>query len=1357
MTKGKEDRMRHPRRSDKGQMPFAIIAVTLLILGSAYGVIATHADDAENNTENITNELDLIGVVISNTESFVERGMGEIIYDISVNASEGTLDERSEKFDKRSEEWMKLQFPLSDSGVKVTLTDFDFSLNAESLKMSSEDVLADGYIPSYLKCTGTFTAKFVSDSGSSERTVEVETDGTCALPLVAEQGSLFDNALSDPGSLLAQIMTYQLTSLAQYRVINGYGALSEYGSMGTMSIITEEDVKKAYNESMHVLELLFFRTTSDGTHIESDVDLADRFVAEDGKVEIDLSAIYSQALMSIIDDLALQLFDYMYGNVALNIVDFIDDTLHNAWDSLKGFFKKTNEFTAAPYIKGVMEAEGYSESFYRYMPDGSYSITVPSKTVRVPGSDITLEDISFTLEYPEVDLLKWKDISSFKKHYREDTNEIREELRNIINTAAYQIGQKKLFGTVIVDIDSTDENSLFSTIADTVSIALKDGMDSVNSVMTSAISEQKMSDPFYAEIYQVISEDAEKIYGLVELKSDIRSVLIEKLNTQIFKITGTYATSSELDEIASELMADGQISDTVKKYEGLIRERLEAFNALNNVPEGQGGLIKKIGVAIVKAGALFTDLFVDVPERIVKLYKEIDENIMVNPFHGLTELPETDDFTLVDDAGSTSIEKLFLVNTYEPKITVKGPNSNLSECMHYVGFEDRSGASYCTVFSVIVEDTVDYSVESTGTLTSSVNMNDSAMNGSASVDLELKIAVASGWGLAGVKDYNASNTLLGDIWEKIVEIVSALIEPLRKVMSMLMDVMSVLSSALIEVAKFVASVVERIYNAIIEPLEKIKNAIENAVGKFVSMILEGLVTAIVSITGEDQTIGLSFMGFYLTLSTKVKTWINNTKTLLVIGLGCDFDKLDLNGSITIKQKGSGSNKEMVLTGSATIAGNGWELNIDIDPLMKTSGCMVYIYGCVKGVAFDITMPKLVQYKEIDLSLSDIPVVGAALSNIPLPIPGIKASIDAGFNLKYNLPFESGVSINEFELNPEGTDTGKEWVELYNSTSTGVDLNGYTISAGSNPATKVYTISDTVIKPGGRAYIILPGTFLNNSGSTILSSGEKVILKDPSGETVDSTPAKKDSSNDNRTWQRVSDGSTDWTFAEGTPDGPNCGGFYSATMIQTQIIKVFKKAAIDTLGDMKELTSTGDLSEYFKKVMYSAIDNGIEMIAGCVVEASVYFSLDITDATSTLCAGFRVSLSVDSNFVEQGLKYLAGEIEELLLKMENPYQIDPKVVIADNTYLNVLIYVGLTCPGFLKDLDLYPQVRLAVSISTNVAGLTRIVGDPVGSWKVVAGVLIMDCPTPLVPSALSPDRNLGSDLWLVHAVFQKAKK
>lgn len=121
-----------------------------------------------------------------------------------------------------------------------------------------------------------------------------------------------------------------------------------------------------------------------------------------------------------------------------------------------------------------------------------------------------------------------------------------------------------------------------------------------------------------------------------------------------------------------------------------------------------------------------------------------------------------------------------------------------------------------------------------------------------------------------------------------------------------------------------------------------------------------------------------------------------------------------------------------------------------------------------------------------------------------------------------------VLINEVEANPDGSDEGNEWVELYNPGLDGVDIGGWTVtSAGGS----VVTITPgTIIPAGGFIVVACDGYWLRNSQ-------EMVILRDDVGEEVDRTPALEDDGNDNFSWSRYPDGGREWIYIVASPGSP----------------------------------------------------------------------------------------------------------------------------------------------------------------------------------------------------------------------------
>ena len=126
-----------------------------------------------------------------------------------------------------------------------------------------------------------------------------------------------------------------------------------------------------------------------------------------------------------------------------------------------------------------------------------------------------------------------------------------------------------------------------------------------------------------------------------------------------------------------------------------------------------------------------------------------------------------------------------------------------------------------------------------------------------------------------------------------------------------------------------------------------------------------------------------------------------------------------------------------------------------------------------------------------------------------------------------------LAITEVEMNPPGSDSGAEWIEIHNPTEQPITLEGWAASysgygGGWDP------IPFVTIQSGGYYKFVYPKQHLENSRGNIIQIRNRV------GEIVDSTPSGlRDSANDSSTWQRFPDGSDpdfepEWDFIYGTP-------------------------------------------------------------------------------------------------------------------------------------------------------------------------------------------------------------------------------
>ena len=379
-------------------MPFAVIAVALLLASTALVATVHSYSDTDDDAGGVLDGMDDADMAVADIQVYVNRGLGDVVRGLS-NADDGvsdardTLEERAETFRAKAREWLDFQFPIRSGQVRAELISYELDLTADAMAFESPDSVG-GYTPAHLRGTGTLHLRVQTEDGSGEIDMDIFTDGTYALPLSAERQSLFESMARSGGVSVSQMMTYQLTSLAQYRVMNGYGAMSQYGERGTSSIITESDVVAAYRNALDAVSQICFRDPDGSFAGRDSVDLSDLVASEDGMLHLDLSAVYAQALMSVIDDIALRWFDYFCGfEFAEGLVDVLFPVM-DAIESLAAFILGDEAvYSAVPYIEDMMALAGYDPDEYRNPGAGTTTVSVSGITVSVPNPTADVLDM----------------------------------------------------------------------------------------------------------------------------------------------------------------------------------------------------------------------------------------------------------------------------------------------------------------------------------------------------------------------------------------------------------------------------------------------------------------------------------------------------------------------------------------------------------------------------------------------------------------------------------------------------------------------------------------------------------------------------------------------------------------------------------------------------------------------------------------------------------------------------------------------------------------------------------------------------------------------------------------------------
>lgn len=159
-----------------------------------------------------------------------------------------------------------------------------------------------------------------------------------------------------------------------------------------------------------------------------------------------------------------------------------------------------------------------------------------------------------------------------------------------------------------------------------------------------------------------------------------------------------------------------------------------------------------------------------------------------------------------------------------------------------------------------------------------------------------------------------------------------------------------------------------------------------------------------------------------------------------------------------------------------------------------------------------------------------PGYGVPLGPIPAGDHQLRIALAQGAGVSWQvrlraweMPFEPEclprLAVAEVEANPPGPDADAEWVEVVNLESVEVDASGWSVAAG---AVEVFLPGGSLLAPGARLVVALPGEALDDAGAAVELRRLSVVR--------DRTPDLADGADDARAWHR----GEPWTFAPATP-------------------------------------------------------------------------------------------------------------------------------------------------------------------------------------------------------------------------------
>ncbi|OGE90167.1 MAG: hypothetical protein A3E29_03635 [Candidatus Doudnabacteria bacterium RIFCSPHIGHO2_12_FULL_48_16] len=182
-------------------------------------------------------------------------------------------------------------------------------------------------------------------------------------------------------------------------------------------------------------------------------------------------------------------------------------------------------------------------------------------------------------------------------------------------------------------------------------------------------------------------------------------------------------------------------------------------------------------------------------------------------------------------------------------------------------------------------------------------------------------------------------------------------------------------------------------------------------------------------------------------------------------------------------------------------------------------------------------------------------------------------------------YSSAIVVSEFAPNPEGPDGGEEWVELYNDSSSEVDLSDWILDdAGQSGlvGSSAYVIPGQT-KVAAKSFLVidlLDGSFaLNNTG------GDTLRLMWPDKQEL-RLVAYKEPAKENETYARQDDGSFAWTsfVTKGAANQFGAGAVAppvtAPAQLQIKFNEIFPNpAGSDSGGEWVEILNTGSEPVY----------------------------------------------------------------------------------------------------------------------------------------------------------------------------------
>lgn len=1145
------------------------------------------------------------------------------------------------------------------------------------------------------------------------------------------------------------------------------------------------------------------------------VDPAELFLWFLGKttVKVDSKMVIAQAVFGLADQLVLKLMDYMgwlgVADGASSVLNKLGGTLDSAIAWLTGEDKALSSVTS--WISDAVDVAGMdiATAGRAFEAPQDFSVIVPGREYFVKDASGQLYPVwvgNFTaiVDAPGYDLLssaKWKDFyPSFK--------DCQASLRDLLEDAVIRLGfDIASMSELLIDgtaIDPSDNRTLFESLAR--------GAGSVKLLLDKgSLQDAGRNLPMFSAQYELASRFSSFIRAnapaLVDLEDTFESACGDVASSIL--ASARYAFIPELavpvEDQLREIVRTDVASDLAWGLGGAVRHTLDAIararllmlaSAVNSsvakADDGFAGPLVDSVAGVIAFGAegipgvdrMIEDCLTGFSRGVLRQgdlsgFKRSVYVDLLHPFEfwdGDRSRAESQGRTTTEsisvqvpgglapmravpyDAklGYTSLSSLFPVDDF--LVQIKRPWDFERGCseypnLHLTSLANSSATPYTTQWTASVAGLVDLSVATGMSGLQSVFTDEAPLSHSqVKIDITVPVVLHSAWPLQGV-EYNPSSTFVGDALEvakKFCEVVWDKIEP---AVGWLKDGLERAFRFVTHAFETLASFANRVIKALASALQVLVETMQEFVQKIANSVLAKAVRWFIDLTGRVE-FKISLFGFLIIVQTNLPDLIYRQGSDLLriivstgrLGPGISFGirvaKLS-DGSYDILANGTLSMKHV-------------RVDVMVDPLMHIMRRLVEVHCTGKSWGMDLLIPEVEPYETAQVSTADLPGAGALLSNIPIPVLGLSASVEAGLKVKYSSPFPKDVVVNEFESNPPGEDSGREWVELYNPLAEPRCLDGWSLTTAHGKISSL-ALHGTVPR-NGLLVFEFPETAIDNGyPGDPFNDGDAILLLDPEGRTVDMTPMLRDTANDGRTNQRSWDGGPKWVFREGGRGASNGAPVMlaSSDFIAKALFEAFKEAFTET--QLQEVSASLEFVTLFaKRVLNNFIENMLALMGEIIHEVIFFIKVCVNDATGSAGLGFRASFIVTGGAVVDLLRWLIHSFATFVVNLGRPscpiaYPSFPQGLFS-GLFLRFELLFEVGLPKMIRVLGASGSTDgrfiCAVAISPNLPAVGKLAGRHWGNWSVEFGVYLEGVPKSFAASFVKDSSGDLMDFWLV---------